>query len=511
MALALLAPGLLGSRCVLEPSPYLEAIPAHRSCDVTIDTVNFQTKLGQLNDPTKRVFCIEPGDYRAAGTLVLEASGTQSSRRFLRFNAPAGPEEAIGQRQPAIFESIWIRGSWWVVQGITVAPRAPRTYWLISIQGGDHNVVHGNLIDASEQWNETSQEGVNLSSLRVDPATYNSVQANVIRGGNRSRLWMDYAGVLVSSSIFTGGNNDFNKILDNEIYDWGDGIQIADTSSCDSAARPHGTVIDGNDIYITAAKRVDCTDGSPNPDGDCSCSENGVDIKPDPGPDPRLWTRVMNNRLWGFRPTLEPVSCGGSGSRGQAITAGNNCAGHVLVTGNVILDSTTGVSAFGPGWVIAGNLVHDIRRPLSGRGGAGAAILPLVGASDLDVQFNTIVGVDNAYDDASSNTDTRCNVVVDNLGEAGLGAARGSNHETAYNFLYQSSTASFVGATNLSFATAEESQNTPYCFLRRRWTGPESTCVPHAHAVPESPHWAAASSCDPGVASRFGVPIIGYR
>jgi hypothetical protein len=509
IALAVLAPATIGSQCEFESSPYVEAVPAPGGCDVVIDEANSATTLGLLDDPTKRVFCVEPGDYRAAGKVVLAASGSRTSRRFLRFNAPDGSLEDIEQRGQAVFESIRIDGSWWVVQGLSVVPKDPATQSLVTLRGGDHNVLEGNLIDASEQWNVGLQQGVTVSFLGSDPATYNSIQSNLIRGGNRSRIGVDYAGVLIGSSLYPGGN-DFNKILDNEISDWGDGIQLSESPECDSADRPHGTLIDGNDIYITAAKRVDCADGSPDPDGDCSCSENGIDVKPDPGSHPSLWTRITNNRLWGFRPTLEP-SCGGSGSRGQAINAGNQCAGHVLVARNIVLDATTGVSPVGPGWVIAGNLFYDIRVPLSGRGGGGTAISPSLSSSGLDVQFNTVVDVDNAYDDGSSNTDTRCNAVIDNVGVAGPGVARGFDHVTAYNYLYHSSTANFVGVTNQSRPTASESLNSPYCFLRRRWTGPEWVCVPFGHTEPESPHTAAASNCDPGLASPFGLPVIGYR
>ena len=504
---ALVALSLVASGC-LPDSPRLEALPDPGGCDVVITQANAATTLGQLNDAARRVFCVDPGDYRSAGKLMLTASGTPSSRRFLRFNAPPGTDQkAIHRTGQAIFESFQLlQASWWVIQGIAVAPRDPATVFLIKIDGGDHNVLDGNLIDASQQWNEKRHVGVAIASWQSDPATYNSVQANVVRGGNRSRLGVDYTGVAVSSSVYAGANNDFNKILDNEIYDWGDGIQLSGDTTCSNAGRPRGTWIEGNDIYITAAKRADCLTGLPDPGGECSCSEDGIDLKVDPGSEARFWTRITNNRLWGFRPTAQ-VSCGGSGSNGQAITAGNTCPGHVFVGNNVIMDVTTGVLVHGSQWILAGNLFHDVRN--AGEVG-GSAIHPSPLATGLEIQFNTVVGVDDAYDDASKKTDTRCNAVIENLGRLGPGNPRGSEHLTRYNFLYDSPTTNFVGTTNQTFASAEESQGQDYCFWRKRWTQLQFLCIPLGHTTPDSPHHAAAPLCESNLGSRFGLGPITF-
>jgi hypothetical protein len=499
---------LLAAAGCFTASDQLQVVPAHGGCDVVVDPARPAATLAQLNDAGKRVFCVDPGDYRRQGMLVLSASGTESRRRFLRFNAPDPLPVAVRRPERAVFESIRIHGSWWVIQGLTIQPRDPATDGFVSIQGGDRNVLDGNLVDGSMQPNEGRQRAILIASLQNDPATWNFVQRNVIRSGNRSRLPVDYSAVAVSVSVYPGGNNDFNRILDNEIYDWGDGVQLAGGSDCNYVARPRGTLIDGNDIYVTAAKRVDCADGTPDPDGQCSCSENGIDVKPDPGTHASFWTRITNNRLWGFRPT-GATTCGGSGSNGQAINAGNQCPGHVLVASNVIGDSTVGIAVRGPKWTIVGNLFHDIRRSSVPAAG-GIAILPLSGATGLQIQFNTVVGVDGAYDDASDDTDTRCTVVVGNLAVKGEGSRRGSNHSTRYNFLYDSPPANFAGATNQTFADPGQSRNEKYCFWRRRWTHPERICIPFAHTSLESTHLSAARNCRSDLGEPFGLGPIGW-
>jgi hypothetical protein len=501
-ALVLTAPG-----CIPESSN-LEVVPPAGACQVVVTPGNQATTLAQLNDAAKRVFCVEPGDYRGAGELLLTASGSSTARRYLRFHAPDPVPPALHQAVRAVFESIRIQGSWWVVQGLTLQPANPQTNWFLMIQGGDRNVIDRNLIDGSAQQNAGSQSGILIGSLLSNPATYNSVQSNVVRSGNKSRLPIDYIGVNVSVSVYSGGNNDFNKIVDNEIYDWGDGIALTAGSDCSYLGRPRGTLIDGNDVYVTPAKRADCDTGLPDPLGDCSCAENGIDVKPDPGSSSSYWTRITHNRLWGFRPTASP-SCGGSGATGQAITAGNACAGHVFVAGNVILDSSAGISVLGTKWTIVGNLFDEIRVPTGSPVGSGMAILPLT-SSGLEVQFNTIVGVDSAYDDSSSSTDTRCNAILDDLAVNGAGATRGSNHSTRYNYLYDAPAANFIGSTNQSFATVGQSRNEDFCFWRRRWTGSEFVCIPFARTTPASPHLAAASSCETNLGSPFGYGPLGF-
>ena len=494
-------------------SPYVEAIPAYGACDAIIDqSTALATLRTLLNDPSKRVFCVEPGDYRAAGELLLTASGTSQSRRFLRFDAQDGLRNAVQRSERGLLESLRILGSWWVIQGLTIQPRSGMTAWFVTIYGGDHNVLDGNLIDGIDHVPElSSQNAVVVAGYNGDPATFNTLQANVVRNGNQGRRPGDYTGILIAWGNTASEANDFNEVLDNEIYDWGDGVSVGGhTSDCSEPAVQHGTVIDGNDVYITGAKRIDCASGVSDPGGQCACAENGIDLKSRGGPEASLWTQVIHNRVWGFRPTSATANCGGSGANGQAITAGSLCSNHVLVANNFILDSTQGVTAAGSSWIIAGNLLHDIR--VSERVGdyGTIAIFPSSSATDVRIEFNTVVDVDNAYDDQSADTDTRCNDVIEDQDKMGTGGFRGANHSTEHNFLYQAPEGSFIGSTNKSYATAEASGNTTLCFWRKRWTAPERVCIPFANTMASSTHEEALANCDPGLLAPFGIETISY-
>jgi hypothetical protein len=500
---------------VFTDSPYLEVIPASGPCDAIVDESVAPAALETLlNDPSKRVFCVEPGDYRAAGELLLTTSGTAQNRRFLRFDPHDGKRNAAERTERALFESIRVRSSWWVIQGLTIQPRDGATAWFLIIYGGDHNILDGNLIDGVEHVPQmTTQNAVVVAGYNGDPATFNSVQANVVRNGNQGGRPGDYEGIQVIWGNTAGEDNDFNKVLDNEVYDWGSGISVdGHTEDCSEPGVPHGSVIDGNDVYITAAKRIDCGTGAPNPSGECACAEEGISVKSRAGAAADQWTRITGNRTWGFRPTSATANCGGSGANGQAITAGNLCPAHVLVAGNKILDSTQGITAAGSSWIIAGNLIHDIR--MAGPLGIAStlAIFPSAYATDVQIEFNTVVDVDRAYDDVSVNTDTRCNAVIndhhtDNMGTGGI---RGTNHSTEYNFLYSAPGGNFLGSTNELYPDAPESGNTAFCFWRKRWTAPERVCIPYANSTASSPHEEVVASCDPDLLAPFGMDPVSY-
>jgi hypothetical protein len=518
--LAIAAIALVGARSAaaigaFSDSPYLESIPASGPCDAIVDARVTPTMLNALlNDPSKRVFCVEPGDYRAAGLLRITASGTQQDRRFLRFDPRDGKRNAVQRSERALFESLLIRGSWWVIQGLTIQPHDGMTDWFVTIYGGDHNILDGNLIDGIEHVPQLpTQNAVIVNSYLGDPATFNTLQANVVRNGNQGRRPGDYEGIDVVWGNSPGGDNDFNKVLDNEVYDWGSGIAVeALAADCNDPGSPHGTVIDGNDVYITGAKRIDCDTGAPNPTGECACAEEGISVKSRAGADADLWTRITGNRTWGFRPTSPTANCGGSGANGQAITAGNHCPEHVLVARNIILDSTQGITVGGSSWIIAGNLIHDTR--IAGPPGllGSLAISPTAYATDVQIEFNTVVDVDFSYDDMSANTDTRCNAVINdhNTDNMGTGGIRGANHSTAYNFLYAASAGNFLGNTNEVYATAVESGNTEYCFWRKRWTSPERVCIPFASSTASSPHEEATANCNPDLLAPFGMDAVSY-
>ena len=507
-AIAFATPGRAG--VPIRQSRYVVSIP-DPPCDVEITPANAATALGRLNDSAPHVFCVDPGDYRGFYGYVIRTAGTPSSPRYLRYNGP-GAVKAFQRADQAIFERIDVRASWWVIQGLTFRPQTAATERIVSLSGVDHVIVDGNLVDAIEQPNGYFQDAVVIVGNTGVASTDNTIQRNVIRNGDQSHQAYDFCGVLIAPAFSPNENNDRNHVVDNEISDWGDGVAVAGTlNDCTEPGMQHGTVIDNNDIYVTSAKYVDCTTGAADPNGQCACAENAIDLKADGGPVIADWTIVTNNRVWGMRPTTDALVCGGSGALGQAISAGNECPGHVLAARNVVSDSTIGIEAAGSTWIIAGNLVHDIKAS-DGNGGAWGTlgILTHDYASNLDIEWNTIVNAVNSYDDRSTYTSTSCNDVLLTPEAIGYGHPTGLQTWTTYNYVYQSGFFNFPGPTNVFWALAAASRNSTLCYQRRQWTGEETVCVPYAATTSASPHRAAAGNCNQRIAEPFGIPFVGY-
>jgi len=117
-----------------------------------------------------------------------------------------------------------VRGNWWLLQGLTLRPRTTGTERILALIGADHVVLDGNLIDAIEHTERQLPERRVRVGSNGDPATYNTIQRNVIRNGDQSHQAGDYVGVHIRAGNYAGEANDHNQVLDNEISDWGDGV-----------------------------------------------------------------------------------------------------------------------------------------------------------------------------------------------------------------------------------------------------------------------------------------------
>jgi hypothetical protein len=179
------------------------------------------------------------------------------------------------------------------------------------------------------------------------------------------------------------------------------------------------------------------------------------------------------------------------------------------VARNVVSDSTIGIEASGDDWIIAGNLLYDIK-PSDGNVWGTLAIFTYDYASYLDIEWNTIVDATNSYDDRSTYTNTRCNVVLQTPESFGYAKPRGLQTATAYNYVYESGFFNFSGPTNAYYPSAGSSLNETLCYDRRRWTGVETVCVPRAGTTMGSPHLVANKDCNANIAEPFGIGPISF-
>lgn len=339
-------------------------LPDCNPSDSEVAIIASEADWSGINDPTKRIFCVQPGDYLALGRIELTVSGTADAPRIIRYHHPTGDESihpaAQAEADRAIIGGLRFRNAdHWVIHQLTARPRDPGHINVIWLDDGDHNLLDRLLVEGG------GGGGGQVQIAHQGNALQNSVLRNTILEPNAD----------VHCLVVAGPASDF-RIVNNEIYDCGgDSIQV-------HAGNVNGlTVIENNDLYLTSALYSDCT-GNQQTSGTCACAENALDLK-NGGVDgePLL---VEHNRAWGFRDTDTACSGTGSGGNGFIIHIG---AQYVLVRANVLLDVPGGIAT--PNELahhvsLIGNVVAD-----TVTGGTG--IGQLYKADRFDGYYNSLI------------------------------------------------------------------------------------------------------------------------
>jgi parallel beta-helix repeat protein len=220
----------------------------------------------------------------------------------------------------------------------------------VILQTGDQNVLEfrnvsywvwdGFILDRQGQTNSTLRfKDTSYTTVKNCEAYNGKVMGVVIDGGQNNTLENckihDFKGPANDdTNCISIQKGKFHTIRNNEIYNCtGDGVLVYD------AAAVSGTVIEGNHIYTTLG----------------GCSENALDIKMGGAEQ----TVVRRNKMHGFR--VSTPGCGGTGGGiGEAVLI-HLSAQNVLVDGNEIYDSVTGiVIGAGSGHKLVNNVIHDL-------------------------------------------------------------------------------------------------------------------------------------------------------
>jgi hypothetical protein len=298
---------------------------------------------------------LERGDYRAWGKCVIDQANPSDRRRLIRFIDTAKPWDRINNEAVTDGFQFTSGAAYWAVHGLTI--RGPHLAASIVWKGAEHITFDSLLIEDVDR--------VNTIRLIGNHCT---VQNCVIR-----RAWApDHDAVAVLIAVDEVPNVG-NRVLDNEIYDCGDGVGI---TWDDKGANPYqecvDLVVEGNDIYLTEDRHIHRPEPAfpPNPDPPRvhATAENAIDIKAGPRTSAEP-IRFERNRIWGFR-TPEPGSA--QKSDGAAITI-HRGAQRILFDHNVIFDCPI---AF-----------HEVERD---SGQAGLPIDPEQGERKVALQSNIV-------------------------------------------------------------------------------------------------------------------------
>lgn len=314
------APTLLALLVVpLVGSPHLDPVPelSASASPVTVSPSLF-SGWSDLFDQygASSEYRFASGNYRPWGKLQTVGSfgggnGTAEQRRVFRHVSDTPPWKRAPSDQALMPEiDIWDE-SYWLFSGLTL--NRP----LIFRSGSSHNVAHQLLFDGCVSYC-VRMHGNNCTAQRIYC---------------RDQVGSGDAPAIQIEPVDADSPAVNNKVLDCEIRNFNDGVQISENED-DAFVPVDGTVIDGNDVYLTP-ERWRYENG-----GEYADAENAFDFKAgtDDADSPIL---VTNNRCWGFRYTAPSIASQGKSSSGACVT--NHVASrNLLFANNIISDCPIG-------------------------------------------------------------------------------------------------------------------------------------------------------------------------
>jgi hypothetical protein len=275
-------------------------------------------------------FLLEPGDYTDWGRLTPRAGGSQSRPRTIRYYG-GGSESARHpvKRSPGaqaridsfLFEDEGVQD--WLLHGLWIHSPSLNC----SIQRGAGNItVDFCLIEYAFKYSVRIRDTANCTIQRcVIREAHNIKPAEETDDPEESDEIDDSSGVQIGSR--KRGVSGI-RILDNEIYNVGDGIQL--THSPDDPLLPIEAVIEGNDLYLESSRYLE---SPPN----TTLDENAIDLKA--GADAPSSTVIRRNRMWGMRFNAKPDRS----AAGEIIALHKYCR-NVLIEDNIMGDAPRCVS-----------------------------------------------------------------------------------------------------------------------------------------------------------------------
>ncbi len=309
-----------------------------------------------INDSDKRIFCVNPGDYGNdnAGSeeekvFKITSSGTKNKRRYLllnngNFDHPARlvnnyQDKSSWINQLARYRIKLINANYWSIDRLAYWNDAENTHYSIDLINSTHNLFDRVLIadttDAIKIQNHSDAN--NFKRMHIEKSQW-SVDYNTNNPGN---IITDDAAIAIIGNAHTKTVD--NLFEDNEIINYVDPIQLVRNSySKDNGEYEFyrdidfaGTKIINNRFYVTSLLYTDCN-GKLDPNGECSMSENGIDIKAG-SHDINNPIIIKNNYLFGFKKS----DYNGGDDEGTAIVSHYHVA-NLIITDNMIFNSDNG-------------------------------------------------------------------------------------------------------------------------------------------------------------------------
>jgi hypothetical protein len=309
-------------------NPEILSLPTCNQSDARVKIIQTRADwISGLNDSSKSVFCVKPGDYRSQGTLdITNRSGTKDKPFYIVLdNGNDTHPSNLSTSELASVDLQFNNSNYWVIDRMASIGSTGLDDNPILFINSNNNVVNRFFADGSSG-------GITLRDNSHGNTIQNSRLQNMSElGRKRDRSCI----VLEPRDKNTAILN--THIIHNELKNCNDGVHLLWRESNDGVDYA-GTVIADNDISVDSSLYTDCH-GNLNPNGECSYSENAIDIKSGSN-DVNNPIIVANNHLWGFRKSDKTDSNQADPGASLVMHYGIK---HVLVTNNTIFDCVDGI------------------------------------------------------------------------------------------------------------------------------------------------------------------------
>jgi hypothetical protein len=297
-------------------------------CDINNPEVQFIKNLQDwenINRADKRIFCVKPNVYFSSvsqDNILITSSGTASKKRYILLDNSNNIHPAkLSVSQLAKVRFTFKLAKNWEIDRMS--------YW-----GNAKEPILKFIKSDNIKINRYFAKNTNYGIL-LYPGTKNTTIQNS-RMERTSPFLLDNAAIGLTNNSRENISIKNTKILNNEIRNYNDPFQSIKTGTSNQKnINYEGTLIEGNHFYVDNKIYTDCH-GNPNPKGNCSYSENAIDLKSG-SENSNNKMIVRNNKMWGFRRADKTKS--GMSDNGVAIIIHYNVK-NIEIRNNLVFDST---------------------------------------------------------------------------------------------------------------------------------------------------------------------------
>lgn len=386
------------------------------------------TDWSAVDEASNTWICIRRGDHTGRGDWQITDSGSDVTRKWIvcvdDTDTPftASTYTRAGADQCSV-KRIYLReADYWIINGVTTENTNNPGIAIEDLAApGDSDYIIVNNIFGDGQY-----QNLNTDILSTKEANeiiiQNSVFANCYRATSAESD--------DNNAISMSSNTSNLTLVNNMIFDCTDGIIYG---SPGTTSEKH--IIENNDFFIDDAQ-VACDDSAPFTFGsgyDCTCAENGIDIKSDATSAANA-LEIINNRFYNYRgnPTN---NCGESGGQPFAINV-NDGDQYILIKDNIFFDSQQMLYFGGDAEAnakisVIGNIFSRYKRYDTAE---ASYAIGRAQKEDYEVYFNFFTAGEDAattyYWERGGTNDFQCNALINAQETEGTGGT------TDYNAYY---------------------------------------------------------------------------